>query len=48
MVQAPFGNQPMGFNARNEIPRQQMESAIWEAKADMQRRYPYLFNSTQA
>ncbi|WMV45529.1 hypothetical protein MTR67_038914 [Solanum verrucosum] len=27
---------------------QQVESATWEAEADMQRRYPYLFNSTQA
>ena len=27
---------------------QQVESATWEAEEDMQRRYPYLFNSTQA
>ncbi|KAH0672805.1 hypothetical protein KY290_025037 [Solanum tuberosum] len=27
---------------------QQVESATWEAEADMQRRYPYLCNSTQA
>ncbi|WMV06986.1 hypothetical protein MTR67_000371 [Solanum verrucosum] len=27
---------------------QQVESATWEAEADMQRRYPYLFHSTQA
>ncbi|KAH0669578.1 hypothetical protein KY285_023739 [Solanum tuberosum] len=27
---------------------QQVESDTWEAEADMQRRYPYLFNSTQA
>ena len=27
---------------------QQVESATWEAEADMQRRYPYIFHSTQA
>ncbi|WMV08998.1 hypothetical protein MTR67_002383 [Solanum verrucosum] len=27
---------------------QQVESATWEAEADMQRRYPYPFHSTQA
>ena len=27
---------------------QQVESATWEAEADMQKRYPYLFHSTQA
>ncbi|KAH0754464.1 hypothetical protein KY290_024734 [Solanum tuberosum] len=27
---------------------QQVESATWEAEADMQMRYPYLFHSTQA
>ncbi len=27
---------------------QQVENATWEAEADMQRRYPYLFHSTQA
>ncbi|KAH0728122.1 hypothetical protein KY284_003987 [Solanum tuberosum] len=27
---------------------QRVESATWEAEADMQRRYPYLFHSTQA
>ena len=27
---------------------QQVESATWEAEADMQRRYPYLFHSNQA
>ncbi|MCF6786103.1 chromo domain-containing protein, partial [Corynebacterium parakroppenstedtii] len=27
---------------------QQVESATWEAEANMQKRYPYLFHSTQA
>ena len=29
---------------RNQL----VESAIWEAEADMMKRYPYLFQSTQA
>ena len=27
---------------------QQVESATWEFEADMRKRYPYLFHSTQA